>query len=211
MADDSDAMAILQDTEPRDLREWVSSLLRPHSFLWQDASESEIGLRSELGLPRSDMQRFMTLLGNAESGAKPFGKAVLDIYEGLPEGMKEQYEDQDVRNVVLDLLQSSNNSREMMNLTAENRIAEARETMKENRRREAEWEMEAWCEHYHLTPEERATFEDLMTTEPPYAVEEDIINQIIADNEQNRTSTKLDSPDVPGGNEGNCQQNLQRI
>ncbi len=205
MADDSDAMAILQDTEPRDLREWVSSLLRPHSFLWQDASESEIGLRSELGLPRSDMQRFMTLLGNAESGAKPFGKAVLDIYEGLPEGMKEQYDDQDVRNVVLDLLQSSNNSREMMNLTAENRIAEARETMKENRRREAEWEMEAWCEHYHLTPEERATFEDLMTTEPPYAVEEDIINQIIADNEQNRTSTKLDSPDVPGGNEGELE------
>jgi len=206
MADDSDAMAILQDTEPRDLREWVSSLLRPHSFLWQDASESEIGLRSELGLPRSDMQRFMTLLGNAESGAKPFGKAVLDIYEGLPEGMKEQYDDQDVRNVVLDLLQSSNNSREMMNLTAENRIAEARETMNENRRREAEWEMEAWCEHYHLTPEERATFEDLMSTlEPPYAVEEDIINQIIADNEQNRTSTKLDSPDVPGGNEGELE------
>lgn len=205
MADDSDAMAILQDTEPRDLREWVSSLLRPHSFLWQDASESEIGLRSELGLPRSDMQRFMTLLGNTESGAKPFGKAVLDIYEGLPEAMKEQYDDQDVRNVVLDLLQSSNNSREMMNLTAENRIAEARETMKENRRREAEWEMEAWCEHYHLTPEERATFEDLMTTEPPYAVEEDIINQIIADNEQNRTSTKLDSPDVPGGNEGELE------
>ena len=205
MADDSDAMAILQDTEPRDLREWVSSLLRPHSFLWQDASESEIGLRSELGLPRSDMQRFMTLLGNAESGAKPFSKAVLDIYEGLPEAMKEQYDDQDVRNVVLDLLQSSNNSREMMNLTAENRIAEARETMKENRRREAEWEMEAWCEHYHLTPEERATFEDLMTTEPPYAVEEDIINQIIADNEQNRTSTRLDSPDVPGGNEGELE------
>lgn len=206
MADDSDAMAILQDTEPRDLREWVSSLLRPHSFLWQDASESEIGLRSELGLPRSDMQRFMTLLGNAESGAKPFGKAVLDIYEGLPEGMKEQYDDQDVRNVVLDLLQSSNNSREMMNLTAENRIAEARETMKENRRREAEWEMEAWCEHYHLTPEERATFEDLMSTlEPPYAVEEDIINQIIADNEQNRTSARLDSPDVPGGNEGELE------
>lgn len=206
MGDDSDAMAILQDTEPRDLREWVSSLLRPHSFLWQDASESEIGLRSELGLPRSDMQRFMTLLGNAESGAKPFGKAVLDIYEGLPEGMKEQYDDQDVRNVVLDLLQSSNNSREMMNLTAENRIAEARETMKENRRREAEWEMEAWCEHYHLTPEERATFEDLMSTlEPPYAVEEDIINQIIADNEQNRTSARLDSADVSGGNEGELE------
>ena len=206
MADDSDAMAILQDTEPRDLREWVSSLLRPHSILWQDASDAEVGLRSELGLKRSDMQRFMALLGNKENGAVPFGKAMLDIYEGLPEGMKEQFTDQDVRNVVLDLFQSAANSREMMNLAAENRIAEAREAMKENRRREAEWEMEAWCEHYHLTPEERATFEDLMSTlEPPYAVEEDIINQIIADNEQNRTSPGLDSTDVSGGNEGELE------
>ncbi len=205
MADDADAMAVLQDTEPRDLREWVSSLLRPHSILWQNASESEIGLRSELGLQRADMQRFMTLLGNKENGAVPFGKAVLDIYEGLPEGLKEQYTDQDVRNVVLELFQSASNSRKMMNLTAENRIAEAREMQKENRRREAEWEMEAWCESYHLTPEERATFEDFMSTEPPYAVEEDIINQIIADNEQNRTSSELDSPDVSGGNEGELE------
>ena len=42
MSGDDEALSILNDTEPRDLEEWVSSLLRPHSMLWQDASEAEI-------------------------------------------------------------------------------------------------------------------------------------------------------------------------
>lgn len=181
MAGDTDALAILNDVEPRSLEEWVSSLLRPHSMLWQDASDSEIGLQSELGLKRGDMQRMMSLLGNKESGAKPFGKVVLDIHEGLPEDMKNQYTDEDVRNTLLNLFNEGSSSR-MMHLTEENRIEEARQTMLDNNRREAEAEMEAWAEAYHLTPEERETFEDFMS-QAPTEPEQEIINQIIADEE----------------------------
>ena len=192
MADDADALAILSDTEPRSLDEWVSSLLRPHSLLWQDASPSEVGLQSELGLKRADMNRFMTLLGNKESNAEPFGKAVLDIYEALPEGMKNQYTDEDVRNTLLDLFNEGSSTR-MMHLTEENRIEEARQTMLENLRRAAEAEMEAWAEAYHLTPEERETYEDYISnTEYVDNNELDYINKIIADEEQNTRGQGMD-------------------
>ena len=208
MADDPDATAILQDAEPRSLEEWVSSLILPHSMLWQDASESETGLQSELGLKRNDMQRMMSLLGTKESGAKPFNQVVLDIHEGLPEAMKDQYTDQDVRNTLLNLFNEGSSTR-MMHLTEENRIAEAREAYQENLRRAAEYEMEQWAEAYHLTPEERETFEDYL-----YQVGEEIsqltneqiqeINSIFADEyakieeyeQQNRRSQDLDQQPV---------------
>ena len=211
MADDAEALAILGDTEPRSLDEFVSSLLRPHSMLWQDVSDSEIGLQTELGLKRNDMQRMMSLLGTKESGAKPFGQVVLDIHEGLPQGMKEMYTDADVRNTLLDLFNEGSSTR-MLHLTEEHRIEEARNIYAENKRREAEAELEAWAEAYHLTPEERETFEDFMQ-QAPSLPEQEIINQIIADNEQNRTSPAVGEQPVSGtaagsieGGEGQIQQ-----
>ena len=211
MADSSEAMAILEETEPRSLEEWVSSQLRPHSMLWQDASDSETGLQTELGMKRADMQRMMTLLGTKESGAKPFGQVVLDIHEGLPEGMKEQYTDQDVRNTLLNLFNEGSSTR-MMHLTEEHRIEEARELMKEMERREAEAEMDAWCDAYHLTPEERETFEDFMQ-HPPSEPEQEIINNIIIDGEFKESlasSETMDQEPVSGtavsGTEGGESQ-----
>lgn len=202
MEGDNEALAILNDTEPRSLEEHVSSMIRPHSMLWQDASESETGLQSELGLKRGDMQRMMSLLGNKESGAKPFGKVVLDIYEGLPEAMKDMYTDEDVRNTLLNLFGEGNSTR-MMHLTEENRIAEARETMLENLRRDAEAENEAWAEAYHLTPEEHETFEDFMSQDPALPNEQEFINQIIEDEEQNQRgqTVALDNTSGTAGRE----------
>lgn len=202
MAGDTDALAILNDVEPRSLEEWVSSLLRPHSMLWQDSSDNEIGLQSELGLKRGDMQRMMSLLGTKESGAKPFGNVVLDTYEALPEGMKNQYTDEDVRNTLLNLFNEGSSSR-MMHLTEENRIAEANTIMQENLRREAEAEMEAWAEAYHLTPEERETYEDFLADDYfRYNMmlnnETEYINQIIADEEQNSRGQALDLENTSG-------------
>lgn len=194
MTGDDNALAILNDTEPRSLEEFVSSLLRPHSMLWQDASENEIGLQSELGLKRADMQRMMTLLGTKENGAKPFGRVVLDIYEGLTDAMKQQYTDEDVRQTLLNLFNEGSSTR-MLHLTEENRIAEAREAFKESRRRAEEYEMEAWAEAYHLTPEERESFEEFMQ-QPPLEPEQEIINQIIAENEQNRNVQRVDQQPV---------------
>ena len=210
MADDSDALSILSDTEPRDLSEWVSSLLRPHSLLWQDASPSEVGLQSELGLKRADMNRFMTLLGNKESNAEPFGKAVLDIYEALPEGIKNQVTDEDVRNTLLDLFNEGSSTR-MMHLAEEHRIEEAREAVQENLRRAAEYELEQWAEHYHLTPEEREAFEDYLA-QAPSEPEQVIINNIIADYEYEQSERSREEDyksdtraDVSGSERGESQ------
>ena len=216
MADDQEALSILNDTEPRSLDEWVSSLIRPHSMLWQDASDREVGLQSELGLKRGDMQRMMSLLGNKDNGAKPFGKVVLDIHEGLPEGLKQQYTDADVRNTLIELFNEGSSTR-MMNLTAENRIAEAREAYQQNLLREAEAELEAWAEANRLNPEEREAFEDYLaqTASEP---EQEIINNIIADQEyeQSERSAREDQQpvsrtDVSGsqGSESKVQQETQ--
>lgn len=217
MADDPDAMAILSDTEPQGLDEWVSSLLRPQSMMWADDvvdGRTVTGLQSELGLGWSDMQRFGALIGGKGKG-KPFGQVVHEIWEDLPEGMKNQYNDQDVRNVLLSLFNESDAKR-MRNLAAEHRIEQARELMKENQRREAEWEMEAWAEAYHLTPEEREAFEDFMQ-QPPMEPEQEVINQIIAENEeQNLRSNSLDRQPVSGtdaagieGGQGQVQEPVE--
>ena len=217
MAGDTDALSILDDLEPRSIEEYVSSLLSPHSILWLDASNGERGLKSELGLNRSDMQRFMHLLGTKESGAKPFDTVVVDIHQALPEGIKEQFTDSDVRNVLLELFRSSENSTKMMNLTAENRIEEAREMMRENDRMAAEYEMQAWAEAYHLNPDEREDWEEFMSI-PPTPIEQDVINQIIEDQyeQQNQGNGSLDQQSVIGtdaagveGGETEVQQETQ--
>lgn len=202
MADDPDATAILSDTEPRSLDEWVSSLLRPHSMLWQDASQSEIGLQSELGLKRGDMQRMLTLLGTKESGAKPFGQVVLDIHEGLTDAMKDQYTDEDVRQTLLDLFSEGSSTR-MLHLTEEHRIEEAREAYQENLRRAAEYELEQWAESNHLTPAERETYEDFLSedyfkTNAALNNEQEFIDKIIADEEQNRRGQEVDLDNTSG-------------
>lgn len=217
LANDADAMDILNDTEPSSFEEWVSHLLNPHSFLWLDASDSERGLKTELGLNRADMQRFMHLFGNKENGAKPFSQVALDIYENLPEGMQNMYSDKDVERVLRDMFQGMENSGQMMHLTELNRIEKAREQAKENERRDAEAEMDAWAEAYHLTPEERETFEDYMQ-QAPSEPEQEIINNIIADEqfrESLRSSEAMDQQPVSGaavsGTEGGESQVQQTV
>ena len=200
LAGDSDALSVLDDVEPRGLDEWVSYLLRPHSILWKDASDAETGLQTELGLKRGDLQRMMSVVGTSESGAQPFNKIVMEIHEGLPDAMKEQYTDQDVRNTLLGLFAEGSSAR-MLHLTEEHRIEEAREMMKENERRDAEAELDAWAEFYHLTPEEREDFEDWLQL-PPTEPEQEVINNIIAEHaerQSNGTSPSVGEQPVSGG------------
>ncbi len=211
MAGDADAMSILSDTEPQSLDEWVSSLLRPQSMMWNDEvvnGRTITGLQSELGLSWSDMQRFGGLIGGKGKG-KPFGQVVHEIWEGLPEGMRNQHDDQDVRNVLLSLFNESDSKR-MRNLAAEHRIEQAREIMKENQLREAEYEMEAWAEAYHLTPEERESFEEFLQ-QSPIEPEQAVIDQIIAEHEQNRTSPSVDGKPVSGRVEAGVEGSQEQV
>lgn len=203
MAGYPEAEEILNDAEPRDLAEWVSHLLRPHSLLWEDEKVGDhvvTGLQSELGLQKKDFERIGTLLGKRKDGALPFAEVVDEIHEGLPEGMKQQYTDQDVRNALLDLFNEGDVNR-MLHLAEEHRIEEAQQAVEEMRKREEEAEMDAWTESHHLNAEERESFEAFMQ-EPPSAVEQDIINQIIAEHESDRTSERVDSQPDSGTDAG---------
>ena len=206
LADSPEAQDILNQVEPQSLEEWVSSLLRPHSMLWDDEKVGEHtvrGLQSELGLPKKEFERIGKLLAKRSEGGRPFAEIIDEIHEGLPEAMKEQYSDQDVRNALLELFGEGNADR-MMHLTEENRIAQAREAVQEMQRRAEEYEMEAWAEFYHLTPEERETFEDFMQ-QPPEEPEQEIINQIIAENGQNSRSALVDNESINRADEGQVE------
>lgn len=183
MAGDPDAAAILNDVEPRSLEEWVSSLLTPKSMMWDDeeiGGRTVAGLQSELGLQKKDVERVGSLVAPSSKGGKPFGQVVHDIWEGLPEGMKNMYNDQDVRNTLIDMFNNIGNALEMRHLAEINRIQEARDMMAENQRRYEEAELEAWAEAMHLTPEERETYNEWME-QAPTEPEAEIINNIIAD------------------------------
>ena len=52
MKGDDYAASLLENVEPQSLEEWVSSVLRPHSLLWDDEQVGEstvTGVQSELG------------------------------------------------------------------------------------------------------------------------------------------------------------------
>ena len=216
MESDREAMDILDRTEPETLEEWVSSLIQPQSMMWDDETDHTtgrtiVGLQSELGLQKKDIERIGGLVAPRSKGGKPFGQVVHDIWESLPEGMKQMYTDQDVRNTLIGLFGEGNTMR-MRHLTEEHRIEEARQLQKENARRDAEAEMDAWAEAYHLTPAERETYEDFLSENyfkynAPLIKEVELINQIIAD-EQNTRSEEVDSQH-PGGTVGRDGQGSQ--
>lgn len=212
---DPEALDVLNRMEPETLDEWVSSLIQPQSMLWDNETDpvtgrTLTGLQSELGLQKKDIDRIGGLIATKAKGGKPFGQVVHDIWEQLPENIKGMYDDQDVRNALIGLFGEGNAMR-MRHLVEENRIAEARRLQDENVRRDAEAEMEAWAEAYHLTPDERETFEDFMVATAPSVTETEVINQILAEyDEQNRQSSPMDEKPVNGtdgsGVDGSEQQ-----
>jgi hypothetical protein len=180
-ADDPEAMEVLSDTEPRDLEETVSSLLKPHSMLWSDTDRGGFavrGLKSELGLQVGDMRRFMNLIGTVESGAKSVSEVAEDIWANMPEGMQDRYTDHDVKNVILDLFGLDNSSK-MLNVAAENRIAQAREVYEYNLQREEEAALMAYAEAHHIRPDEVEDFKDwLEQTFPDIIIDEETLARL---------------------------------
>lgn len=180
-ADDPEAMEVLSDTEPRDLEETVSSLLKPHSILWSDTDRGGFavrGLKSELGLQVGDMRRFMNLIGTVESGAKSVSEVAEDIWANMPEDMQDRYTDHDVKNVILDLFGLDNSSK-MLNVAAENRIAQARHVYENNLQREEEAALMAYAEAHHIRPDEVEDFKDwLEQTFPDIIIDEETLARL---------------------------------
>ena len=156
----------------------------------------------------------MNLIGTVESGAKSVSEVAEDIWANMPEGMQDRYTDHDVKNVILDLFGLDNSSK-MLNVAAENRIAQARQVYENNLQREEEAALMAYAEAHHIRPDEVEDFKDwLEQTFPDIIIDEETLarldeifaEQLIEQEEYERShgmGGRLESTGVDrGGQEG---------
>ena len=220
-----DALDVINDQEPRDLDEFIADNLGLGSMNWEgyDAfgGRHVVGVQEAVfgkrGATRGIGKGYSTNAFNqylAKTGeGKGFNDIVHAIYEAQPDvdGGK-RWSTEDISNGLIHLLLSAQKPSDISHRIIDNRIAEAEDIVRrqEELDREAEeeakyQELQEWAEAYHLTPDEVETYQDYLT-EKPWEFDEEVINQIIADNEQNQRSKALDSqhPDgsVAGQGEG---------
>ncbi len=98
--------------------------------------------------------------------------------------------------MLLELFGESGGAARMRNLAAEHRIEEAKAMHAENLRRDADAELDAWCDEYHLTAEERETFEDYLNSKTEadgMMLADGELEQLLSEYEQDRRSEEVDS------------------
>ncbi len=144
----------LGDLEPQTLEEYVASSLRPHSINYEgrELENGTVlgGVLQELGYKRGGFgKKGDTGAIDYFLAAKGKGESVDAIAEGiwssLPEQMQEQYDSQDVKNALLDVLSGAERTSDITRMVLNNRIADAEQRMRymeeeqsEHERQEAE-------------------------------------------------------------------------
>lgn len=217
-----EALDVINDQEPRDIYEYIAQNLGLKSINWEgkDVGGRHVrGLQEELGSgwERGIGKEYSTNAFNMYLAPEGEGKGVEEIVHGLYEaqpdlGDGKLYSTEDLRNALIDMMQTAQRPSDISHRVIDNRIAEAEAIVRQQEEYDREMEeqakleeMQQWADAYHLTPEERETFEELMKM-PPTAIEQEIINQIIAENEeQNRGGQSLDSVNPSGEAVGNGQ------
>ena len=174
---------------PHDAQELVA-LNMPRGLAWDDVERDGHvyrGLQSELGTKRGfgnngDTTAFNLYLAKKGSGVG-VDEAVHSIWESsmnsLPNGEK-RFDDMEIKNALLELLSTAQSAADIRDYVINSRVAQAEASRAAEDEAMKDAEMQAWSEFHHLRPEERDVFEELMS-QPPSAVEEDILNQIIAE------------------------------
>lgn len=142
-AGDDEIMAILEDLEPHDITEWVSSFLgldsgKGYSMLWESKTRGGTviakGFKEETGWSWNDVKGFAFMFDN-KNGMSP-RRVAEKIWEELPSGIKDKYSDVDVFNIMMDLFKSSSRKSDLTNYIRNNRMEQVRELL--NRRRSEE-------------------------------------------------------------------------
>ncbi|MGN1229309.1 MAG: hypothetical protein ACI4T5_06595, partial [Prevotella sp.] len=165
LSDDADAMAILSDTEPRDIEEYVAQSIPMYKFLWNDVEEGGskmTGLQTELGYTSKDMQKMMNIIGTREKGGQPFNWICNRMYEDMPEGMKSQYDDTDVKNTVLDLLRSSESTKDLWHYVQDKRISEARGLVKQKEEQLWQQELDSYVIDMGMSADEAESYAEMV-------------------------------------------------
>ena len=142
-AGDDEIMAILEDLEPHDITEWVSSFLgldsgKGYSMLWESKTRGGTviakGFKEETGWSWNDVKGFAFMFDN-KNGMSP-RRVAEKIWEELPSGIKDKYSDVDVFNIMMDLFGQSSRKSDLTGYIRNNRMEQVRELL--NRRRNNE-------------------------------------------------------------------------
>lgn len=142
-AGDDEIMAILEDLEPHDITEWVSSFLgldsgKGYSMLWESKTRGGTviakGFKEETGWSWNDVKGFAFMFDN-KNGMSP-RRVAEKIWEELPSGIKDKYSDVDVFNIMMDLFGQSSRKSDLTGYIRNNRMEQVRELL--NRRRSNE-------------------------------------------------------------------------
>ena len=137
MSDDSEALDVLNDREPRTVEEVVASSLDAHSLLLKsyDAPDGRrvVGLDGETGFNGKDMKHLMYYIGSKENGGKTVSRVAEEIYQDMEDNFKSRYSAQDVRNTILDLMSTARSVDDIRHMIDNNRISEAEDIYNRNR------------------------------------------------------------------------------
>ena len=219
-----EALDIINNQEPRDLEEFIADNLGLNSMNWEgyDMGDRHIaGVQEAVfgkkGATRGIGKGYTTNAFNqylAPTGeGKGFDEIVHAIYESQPDiGDNKRWTTEDISNALQDMLRTAQKPSDISHRIIDNRIAEAEDIVQrqEELDREAEeeakyQELQQWAEAHHLNPEEMEAYQDYLN-EKPWEFDEEVINQIIADDEakSNQSGKEMDSqhPDGSVGSKG---------
>lgn len=107
-----------EDVEPQTVEEYVGTYFPKLTF---------DSIKKELGWSGNDTKRIISLLRSPENGGVSVQTAAERIYEELPEGLKSQTDDSEIRDIILDILQSIQTPNDITKIVIDNRIHEALE------------------------------------------------------------------------------------
>ena len=136
--DDEHALSTINDTEPRDIHEYISQNLGRGTINWEGFDrgdhhvrglQEELGSGWERGISKGKSTNAFNMYLAAEGEGKGIEEIVHGLYEAQPDGQDgtKPYSTEDLRNGLIDLLSTAQRPSDISHLTINNRIAEAEE------------------------------------------------------------------------------------
>lgn len=226
-----EAIDIINDQTPKTIEEFISDNLPYGKLNWEGFDRGErhfSGVQEAVfgknGATRGIGKDYSTNAFNTylapEGQGMGFDEMVHYLYESSPEvDGRKLYDDTQIRDALINMLLTAKKPTDISHLMIDNRIAEAEDIIRRQEEYDREMEEEAkyqelqeWADAYHLNPDEVESYQDYLN-EKPWEFDEEVINQIIADDEQNRQSKEMDRqhPDRPAGSEGEGGENQVQV
>ena len=123
----ADTSVDFTDSNPNTVDEYVASSIGRHALNFEGREVNGTflnGLQQELGGTRKDLEKIQVLA--TEGKGQTFNKYVHDLYENLPDNLRNQgVNTQEIRNSLLELLRGANKYSDLKNYILKDKIAKA--------------------------------------------------------------------------------------